>query len=140
MNEVFEVKTRNGFVRWKLTPECEREIGPIADHFGLGLKKFLYLFTLGTLPGQLPTGNPVNEENAPPGFSVSACADPALWARVERVAKHDGRSIEDFVWQAIASSVNCSEEEMVLSPKTGDSISGDCLVQQFIWEVERNEI
>jgi hypothetical protein len=136
----FTVETRNGFTKWNVSPECEREIQPIADEFGMELKKFLYLYTHGTLPGQLPTGNPVDEKNAPPGFSVSACADPALWARVDRVAKHDGRSIKDFVWQAIASSVNCAEEEMVLSPKTGDSISGDCLVQQFIWAVERNEI
>ena len=119
----FTVETRNGFTKWNVSPECEREIQPIADQFGLELKKFLYLYTNHSLPGQLPRGNDVDEENTPPGFSVSPCADPATWDRVKRAAKHDGLSIKAFVWRAIASSVDCVEEDMILSPTTGDPIS-----------------
>jgi len=140
MNDVFEVKTKNGFTRWDLSPECEREVQPIADAFGMELKRFLFLYTTGSLPGQLVRRNDVDEENAPPGFSVSAGADPTTWARVKRAAKHDGVSIKDFAWQAIASSVNCAEGDMILSPATGDSISSDCMIERFIIQSERQEM
>lgn len=137
---VFTVETKNGFTRWNLSPECEREIQPIADEFGMGIKRFLYLYTKNALPGQLVRHNDIDEENAPPGFRVSACADPTTWARVKRAANHDGVSIKDFVWQAIASSVNCAEGDMILSPATGDSISSDCQIERFIIQSERQEI
>ena len=137
---VFTVETKNGFTRWNLNPECEREIQPIADEFGMSLKRFLYLYTRDALPGQLVRRNDVDEENTPLGFDVSACADPATWDRVKRAAKHDELSVKDFVWRAIASSVNCSEHDMVLNPATGIPISASCLIEQFIVESERHEI
>jgi hypothetical protein len=137
---VFTVETKNGFTRWNLNPECEREIQPIADEFGMGIKRFLVLYTRDALPGQLVRRNDVDEEKVPRGFSVSACADAATWDRVKRAAKHDGISIKDFVWQAIASSVNCAEGDMILNPSTGDSISASCLIEQFIIESEHHEI
>ncbi len=140
MNEVFTVETREGFTRWELTPACEREIQPIADEFGMELKRFLFLYTRDALPGQLVRRDDVDEENTPPGFSVRACADPATWDRVKRAARHDDLSIKDFVWRAIASSVNCAEGDMILSPVTGASVSANCLIEQFIIESERHEI
>jgi hypothetical protein len=137
---VFTVKTKHGVTQWNLSPECKREIQPIADEFGMGIKRFLFLYTKDALPGQLVRRNDVDEENAPLGFSVSACADPTTWARVKRVAKHDGVSIKDYVWQAIASSANCCEADMILSPATGEPISSDCLIERFILASERQEI
>jgi hypothetical protein len=138
--EVFTVKHERGFTQWKLTPECEEEVQPIADEFGLGLKRFLYLYTKGALPGQLVRHNDVDEQKAPPGFSVSACADPTTWARIKRAAKHDGVSIKAFVWQAVASSVNCVEADMIVSPVTGESLSADCMIERFILASERQGI
>ena len=137
---VFTVETKNGFTRWNLSPECEEEIQPIAAEFGMGVEKFLFLYTRDELPGQLVRRNDLDEENPPQGFSVSACADRTTWDRVERAARHDGLSVNEFVWQAIASCVNCAEQDMILSPKTGDSISADCVIERFIVECERREI
>lgn len=139
--EVFTVKTANGFTSWKLTPECERQLQPIADQFGMGIKKFLYLYTKGSLPGQLVRHNDIDEQNAPRGFSfsVSACADQTTWDRIKLAARHDRVSIKAFVWQAIASSVNCIEQDMILNPNTGDPIFANCLIEQFMIARERRE-
>jgi hypothetical protein len=137
---VFTVETKNGFTKWNLDSKCKREVQPIADEFGMGIEKFLFLYTLRRLPGQLVRHNDVDEENTPRGFAVTACEDPATWDRVKRAAKCDGLSIEEFVWQAVAGSVNCTEADVLLSPSTGDAITTNCRLEEFIVGIERHEI
>lgn len=138
--EVFTVETKHGPRRWKLTAKCKREIGPIAEEFGLELKKFLYLYSQNSLPGQLPRHNDIDEWHTPPGFSVSPCTDQTTWERVERAARHDKISVKAFVWMAIANSVNCSEENMIMNPTTGECLSTLCMIETFLIPNELHEI
>jgi hypothetical protein len=140
MNNIFTVETQNGLVEWKLDAECRRVVQPIADEFGMGVEQFLTLYTRHRLPAQLVRGNPVDENELPAGFSVTACEDPLIWNRARRCAQFAGQSVKEFVWQSIASGVNCAEEDMVLSPKTGNLIGHDCELETFIVRRELHEI
>jgi hypothetical protein len=137
---IFTVEIQNGLVEWKLDEECRRVVQPIADEFGMGLEQFLTLYTRHRLPAQLVDGNDVDEKNTPRGFTVGACEDRLIWNRVRRCAEFAGQSVREFVWQSIASGVNCCEEDMVLSPKTGKLIGNDCELETFIVRREYHEI
>jgi hypothetical protein len=115
------VETKNGVRKWKLDSECREEIKPIADEFGVGIERFLFLYSLDRLPGQLQGDDfKLDEEIPPDGFAVKACKDPLIWNRVQRAARHDRASVKEFVWRAIASFVTCTEQDAILSPRIGE--------------------
>ncbi len=140
MSETFTVETENGLVEWNLNSECRSVAQPIGDEFGMSIEQFLTLYTRGRLPAQLVRGDRIDEEKPPPGFAVTACEDRLIWDRVRRAAKFMGRSVREEAWQSIASGVNCAEEDMTLSPKTGKPIGDDVSLEQFIVGSERHEI
>ncbi len=128
----FIVQTRNGQAEWNLDSQCRKVVIPIADQFGMSAERFLELYSRRRLPAQLNRGIRFNEERAPAGFSVTLCEEPSIQKRIRRAARFAGFSVKDFVWRAVAGSVNCCEDDMILSPKTGRPVAHDVELENFM--------
>jgi hypothetical protein len=132
----FIVQTKNGQDEWKLDSECRKVVTPIADEFGMSAERFLELYSRHGLPAQLVRGSGLEEENAPAGFSVTLCEEPSIRKRIRRAAQFAGLSVKDFAWRALAASVNCCEDDMILSPKTGRAFAHNVELENFILKQE----
>ena len=132
----FIVQTRNGQAEWNLDSQCRKVVTPIADQFGMSAERFLELYSRHRLPGQLNRGIRLDEERAPVGFSVTLCDEPSIQKRIRRAARFAGFSVKDFVWRAVAGSVNCCEDDMIVSPKTGRPLAHDVELENFIMKRE----
>ncbi len=135
----FVVETKNGQVEWKLHSECRKVVIPIADEFGMSALQFLELYSRHRLPAQSVRGDRLYEERAPAGFGVTLCEDPPFRKRIRRAARFAGFSVKDFVWRALAGSVNCCEDDMILSPKTGRPLANDVELESFMVKRELDE-
>ena len=135
----FIVQTKNGQAEWNLDSECRKVVTPIANEFGMSAERFLELYSRHRLPAQLVRGIGLDEERAPAGFSVTLCKEPSTQKRIRRAARFAGFSVKDFVWRALASSVNCCEDDMILSPKTGRPVAHDVDLEKFIMKRELDE-
>ena len=102
----------------------------------MSAERFLELYSRHDLPGQLVRGIGLDEERAPAGFSVTLCEEPSIRKRIHRAARFAGFSVKDFVWRALAGSVNCCEDDMILSPKTGRPLAHDVELEHFIMKRE----
>ena len=127
----FVVETKNGQVKWNLDSECRKVVIPIADEFGMSAEQFLELYSRHRLPAQLVRGDRLCEEKAPAGFGVAPCEEPSIQRRIHRAARFAGLSVKDFVWRALAGAVNCCEDDMILSPKTGRPVARDFELESF---------
>ena len=132
----FIVQTRNGQAEWNLDSQCRKVVTPIAHEFGMSAKRFLELYSRHRLPGQLVRNSRLDEERAPAGFGVTLCEDPPFRKRIRRAARFAGFSVKDFVWRAVAGSVNCCEDDMIVSPKTGRPLAHDVELENFIMKRE----
>jgi hypothetical protein len=128
----FVVETKNGQVEWKLDSEFRKVMIPIADEFGMSAQQFLELYSHKRLPAQSVRGDRLYEERAPAGFGVTLWEDPPFRKRIRRAARFAGFSVKDFVWRALAGSVNCCEDDMILSPKTGRPLANDVELESFM--------
>jgi hypothetical protein len=135
----FVVETKNGQVEWNLDSECRKVVIPIADEFEMSAKRFLELYSRHRLPAQLVRGDRLCEEKAPAGFGVMLSEGPSIQKRIRRAARFAGLSVKDFVWRAVAGSVNCWEDDMILSPKTGRPLAGDFELESFMVNHELDE-
>jgi hypothetical protein len=127
----FVVETKKGRVKWNLDSECRKIVIPIADEFGMSAERFLELYSRHRLPAQLVRGDRLCEEKAPAGFGVALCEEPSIQRRIRRAARFAGVSVKDFVWRALAGAVNCCEDDMILSPKTGRPVAADFELESF---------
>jgi hypothetical protein len=132
----FIVQTKNGQAKWNLDSACRKVVTPIAHEFGMSAKRFLELYSRHRLPGQLVRSRRLDEERAPAGFSVTLCEESSIQKRIRRAARFAGFSVKDFVWRALASSVNSCEDDMILSPKTGRPLAHDVELEHFIMKRE----
>jgi hypothetical protein len=128
----FIPQTNNGQTVWNLDSECRKVVTAIADEFGMSAERFLELYSRHRLPGQLVRGMGLDEERAPAGFSITLCEEPSIRKRIRRAARFAGFSVKDFVWRALAGSVNCCEDDMILSPKTGRPLAHDAELENFV--------
>ena len=135
----FVVETTNSKVEWKLHSECRKVVIPIADEFGMSPLQFLQLYSRHRLPAQSVRGDRLYEERAPTGFGVTLYEDPPFRKRIRRAARFAGFSVKDFVWRALASSVNCCEEDMIFSPKTGRPLANHVELESFMVKRELDE-
>src|SRR5206468_5427002 len=99
----------------------------------------LELYSRHHLPAQLVRGDRLDEDGAPACFGVTLCEEPSIRRRIRRAARFAGFSVKDFVWRALASAVNCCEDDMILSPKTGRPLAGDVQLESFMVTHERNK-
>ena len=121
----FNPQRTNGQAEWNFDSECRKVVTPIAE-------RFLVLYSRHRLPGQLVRGNGLDEQRTPVGFNVTLCEEPSIQKRIRRAARFAGLSVRDFVWRAVAGSVNCCEDDMILSPKTGRPIAHDVELEKFM--------
>jgi hypothetical protein len=135
----FIPQTKNGQAEWNLDSEFRKVVTPIADEFGMSAEQFLELYSHHRLPAQLVRGIGLDEERAPAGFSVTLCEESSIQKRIRRAARFAGFSVKDFVWRALASSVNCCEDDMILSPKTGRPLANDVELESFMVKRELDE-
>jgi hypothetical protein len=135
----FVVETKNGQVEWKLNSESRKVVIPIADEFGMSALQFLELYSRHRLPAQSFRGDRLYEERAPAGFGVTLCEDPPFRKRIRQAARFAGFSVKDFVWRGLAGSVNCCEDDMILSPKTGRPLADDVELESFMVKRELDE-
>ena len=135
----FVVETKNGQVEWNLDSECRKVLNPIADEFGLPVLQFLKRYSHRRLPAQSVRRDRLYEERAPAGFGVTLCEEPSIRQRIRRAAQFAGFNVKDFVWRALASSVNCCEDDMILSPKTGQPLASDVELESFMVKRELYE-
>ena len=135
----FVVETKNGQVDWIVDSECRKVVIPIADEFGMSAEQFLELYSRHRLPAQLVRGDRLCEEKTPAGFGVTLCEDRSIQKRIRRAARFAGLSVKDFVWRALAGSVNCCEDDMILSPKTGRPVANDFELESFMVKHELDE-
>ncbi len=135
----FVVETKNGQVQWNLHSECRKVVIPIADEFGMSALQFLELYSRHRLPAQLVRNERLYEERAPAGFGVTLPEEPSIRKRIRRAARFAGLGVKDFVWRALASSVNCCEDDMILSPKTGRPLANDVELESFMVKREFDE-
>lgn len=103
---------------WKLSPECNRIAAPIARKLGIKTEELLRAISRREFaaPPEMPC------DAVPVGFSVTPTKDKQLWRRVERAAGIDKTTAEEFIWRAIASYVDCTEESMILHPESNKAI------------------
>jgi hypothetical protein len=132
----FIVQTKNGQAKWNLDSACRKVVTPIAHEFGMSAERFLELYSRHRLPGQLVRSSRLDEERAPAGFSVTLCEEPSIQKRIRRAARFAGFSVKDFVWRGLAGSVNCCEDDMILSPKTGRPLAHEVELENFIMKRE----
>jgi hypothetical protein len=130
------VRTKHFRVKWKLDAECLRTVGPIAREFGMSVERFLTLFTMEKLPAQLPNRDFAEEQDQDINLQLDlpSLARSEAWPRLERAAKSEGMTVEEFLTEAILEDVRAAEEEMILSPKTGQTIAYGFEIRNFIVE------
>ena len=132
----FVVETKNGHVEWNLDSECRKIVIRIAREFGMSAEQFLELYSRHRLPAQLVPRDRLCEEKAPAGFAVKLCQDRLVQKRIRRAARFTGYSVRDFVWRALAGSVNCCEDDMILNPRNGQPVANDVELESFIVQHE----
>ena len=135
----FIIQTKNGQAEWNFDSECRKVVTPIADEFGMSAERFLELYSGHRLPGQLVRGIGLDGQRTPVGFSVTLCEEPSIQKRIRRAARFAGLSVKDFVWRAVAASVNCCEDDMIVSPKTGRPLAHEVELEKFIMKRELDE-
>jgi hypothetical protein len=135
----FVVETKNGQVEWNLDSECRKVVIPIADEFGMSVLQFLELYSHHRLPAQSVRGDRLYEQRAPADFGLTLPEGPSIGKRIRQAARFAGFSVKDFVWRALAGSVNCCEDDMILSPKTGRPFANDVELEGFMVKRELDE-
>jgi hypothetical protein len=132
--ETLIVETKSGLlVEWNLNLGCRQAVAPIAAQFGMPIERFLQLYTLRKLPGQLPRRDFSQEQDhqVDHGFDFESLKKSAAWKRIERAANFRCESVTEFLSEAIMDSVRCHEEEMILSPRTGEVIGDAGVLDKF---------
>src|SRR5947207_5101472 len=98
-------------------------IKAVAGEFGMTVEQFVRQ-SREKLPGQLPSSSFCEEQDS----CVDLCLDlnairksPA-WKRIRRAAKFAGQTVREFLTHSIMENVRTYEDDMVLSPRTGEPI------------------
>ena len=137
---ILTVKKDHSWVKWEINEECRKTVEPIAREFGMSIERFLKLFTLDKLPAQLPSRDfsEDQDEDVDLNLNFVALSCSKAWPRIWRAAKVEGLSVEEFLTEAIMDNVRGAEEDMVLSPRTGELIASAFELRDFIIEEEEH--
>lgn len=144
MNKTFIVQTKDGLIEWNLNSKCRKVVKPIADEFGMAIERFLTLYSLHRLPGQLPSRAFCEEQDRACDIEIKFDLDQLkkspVWKRIKRAAQLSGQSVSEFIQEALMETVRSCEEDVILSPRTGKIIGDDHELFQFISLVNRTEL
>jgi hypothetical protein len=137
---ILRVDRRGSVVYWEVNRECREVVGPVARHFGMSIEAFLEKFSFDRLPGQLPSRDfSEDQDEEIDRVELKSLVSSSLWPRIVRAAKAEGMTVEEFLTEAIMDDVRACEEEMILSPTTGEPIARAFEVRDFIVEEEHKE-
>jgi hypothetical protein len=112
----------------------------IADEFGVSVKKFLYLYKTQQLPGQIfPVhGRRFYEDQDASeveiDFDLALLKKSWAWKRIERAARFQEETVNEFITNSLMETVRCLEDEMILSPKTGEPVCAYRDLDEFLGE------
>jgi hypothetical protein len=102
------------------------DIEPIANEFEMSVDRFLRVYKLNRLPGQLPDRNFSEDQDQDGGvdlgLELAGMRKSPAWKRIKRAADSSGQTVKEFVTESIMDHVRCEEETMILSPRTGKPI------------------
>lgn len=129
MKKQIVVVTKYCTIKFEFDQVTLRKLKRLAAHFGYPVEEFVQRYVVNTLPGQRERKRPWKRDAkvAAALARVIADASPDAHARIKRAASlYEYGDVARLIWDTIGSSVRCSEEDMLLSPKTGKVI-GDRL-------------
>jgi len=100
------------------------DIESIANEFGMSVGRFLHLFKLGKLPGQLPNRqfSQDQDNDIDLRLDLDGMKKSPAWKKIKRAADFSGQTVKEFVTETIMEAVRADEEIMILSPRTGKPI------------------
>jgi hypothetical protein len=110
----------------------------IANEFGVSVEKFLYLYTTRRLPGQISAvgGHRFYEDQDASeigiDFDLARLKESWAWKRIERAARFAEQTVNEFLTSSIMETVRCLEDDMILSPKTGEPVCADYDLDEFL--------
>ena len=142
MEKTLIVHTKRCAVTYKLDARARRKLKPIADEFDLSIDEFVTHYACDKLPGQPTKKLEWSADDELAGRLADAIfkANPSAFARIQNASLLIKDSPADFIWKAIGSFVECDEEDMLLSPKTGRPIAdrlsftlGDYCVSRILY-------
>lgn len=135
-------RVNNGHDVWNVNAKCKRIAKPIARRLGMTIEELLTRLSRNELMAHLSaTEDPLDEPtSAPAGFTCPPFQDQEISFRLQRAAKFEGQSIELFAWKAIASSIVCSEEGMIIDSKTHEAVGDAMELEQFRESVYRKAV
>ena len=116
----------------------------VADEFGVSVEKFLYLYRTRGLPGQI---NPIGwrrfyeEQDASEpdlDFDLTRLQKSWAWKRIERAARFAEETVQEFMTNSIMEMVRCLEDDMIISPKTGEPVCNNRDLDDFLDAATKN--
>lgn len=131
----FEVEVEGRCYIWNLNAEFRELLEPIAAEFRWTVEDFLTRYSQGTLPGQIPKSFFDREEDGlpePEELTVEFTSDPEVWERIRRAAKVCGETPRDFIWKTVWDSVRSAEDDMIISPGSGQIIGDELDIHEFL--------
>jgi hypothetical protein len=106
----------------------------VANEFGMSVEQFKQaLKHRRRLPGQLPSRSFLEDQDSEIELSLDtrATRKTPAWKRIKRAAWLQGRTLKEFVTHSIMEMVRPLEEDMVLSPRTGEPICDIAELEEF---------
>ena len=108
----------------------------VASEFGMSVEQFLQTCRrrgLRKLPGQLPNRMFCEDQDRDISLNLDeALRESSAWKRIKRAARFQGQTPEEFVTHSILEMVRTLEEDMVLSPRTGEPICDKAELEEFV--------
>jgi hypothetical protein len=110
----------------------------VAAEFGVSAEKLLYLYKTRGLPGQIDqVGGPrfYEEQDASEpdlDFDLTRLQKSWAWKRIERAARFSEETVQQFMTKSIMEAVRCLEDDMILSPKTGEPVCASYDLDEFL--------
>jgi hypothetical protein len=111
-----------------------KSIEPIAKEFGMDVDRFLRLYNLNRLPGQLPNRGFSQDQDSEINLDINldGTKKSPAWKRIKRAADFSGQTVSEFVTTTIMEAVRAEEEIMILSPRTGKPICDRWLIDDSL--------
>lgn len=119
-------------------------IKSVANEFGMSVEAFLQFYRqhpgLRRLPGQLPHRDLLEEQDSEIDLgNLGALRESSAWKRIKRAARFQGQTPKEFVTHSIMEMVRTLEDDMVLSPRTGEYICDIAELEEFVKPEEGDE-
>jgi hypothetical protein len=111
------------------------DLKTVANEFGMSVEQFLQTCRrrgLRKLPGQLPNRSFFEDQDRDISLNLDdALRESSAWKRIKRAARFQGQTPEEFVTHSIMEMVRTLEDDMLLSPRTGEPVCDIAELEEF---------